>query len=106
MKYIKLFEQFEEDAWWEKESPFDIIKDLELASHSGTIYLVKRISDRRVKLFDDVETYPINIFNFNVKCNDKSIIYICDLNIGIGGESWKYYKYGDLPKEIKDRIKK
>ena len=115
MKYIKLFEQFEdnEDAWWEKESQFDNIKDLKIIYNSHTFYLAQEIADGELRIFHNHHnSYDIRDFKISPKVfGDDIVIVIYDIenkygvdNMGNNLMGWKYFKLNELPKEIKDRI--
>ena len=101
MKYIKIFEQMDEENWLDEESPFDQIRDLKIVWHYGEFYLQKEIKNNKIYLFNnDHNGYPISIFNLNPKFDiKKNKILILDYS---GIRSKEYYE--DLPKEIKDRI--
>ena len=101
MKHIKLFEQFEEDSWWEEESPFDVIKDLKIIEIGGGYYYIlkRRLNDNIILFDDDTSIYSPDIFNLNPEVHENSIIRICHPT-----NTPKQYLYKDLPKEIKDRL--
>ena len=106
MRWLKLFEQFdEEESWWNEESPFDNVESkLRIIENAGDFYLIKeRKKNGNIVLFDDEKyDYQPHIFNLNPVFNEEyDLIGICDVD-----NTTKRYLYKDLPKEIKDRIVK
>ena len=101
MKYLKLFEQFdEEESWWDEESPFDNFKNPMKIVKLGTSYYIAEIIDGlNVELYnDDKHIYPKTTFDMNPYYGDKTKIYIFNKIEGY------FIDFKDLPKEIKDRI--
>ena len=100
MKYIKLFEQFEyeEDAWWKEESQFDNIKDLKIIELGGTFYILKKIINDKVFLYDNDYGYDLKNFNLNPIFNENTTIIV------IKNDMIQFHQYKDLPEGIKDRL--
>lgn len=105
MKYLKIYEQFdEEDNWWEEKSPFDILESkLKIVKFRNIFLLVEKIDyDGRITAYnnhkinlkmEECEFFPINNINKNiiVRLYKKGVIY-------------NEFTLKELPKEILDRI--
>jgi hypothetical protein len=111
MKYIKLFEQFEEESWWDEESPFDnLLPRLRIGRHGTNYYLLEDVEDPKlretykcgVRMFDiSVENgggYPTETFTYGDQVKNDTQFRIVEVN------KTSYVRYDMLPKEIKDRI--
>ena len=114
MKYLKLFEQFEdeENDWWDEESPFDFSYTLITDKLGFTYYVAKyNKNNDTYSLFDN---YPEVSSKYYRKWNEVSreinqskIVAIYDRENKYGGKfqqkkDWKYYKYSDLPRKIRE----
>ena len=107
MKHIKLFEQFEEDSWWEEESPFDNIetklKIIKYKNGFDSYYITESTIPKngKIKIFNDIgNEYDTDAFDFNPTILEHTFINIFDYM----GLEHMVCQYKDLPKEIKDRL--
>ena len=117
MKYLKLFEQFEdeEDAWWEELDEKDKLYIIKYEnSYTEKEYFIGSLDENIITLFDNCP-YKIKV-DENWKIVSKDIIINSEDSITIYDKyhkhssniyrnyAWKKYHFNNLPKEIKNRI--
>ena len=123
MKYLKLFEQFEdeEDVWWERPDPYVeklLIFNYIMPGIRGKIktdYYLGTLDGDTIIIF---ENHPSRSYNLNngwkicekteMFADSKIIIYDSENKYNQGyirnNNPWKTFYFENLPKEIKDRI--
>ena len=79
MKHIKLFEQFEEDSWWEEESPFDNIEDNSNELKDGDWVIC--IDAHKCSFIKEGEKYQIS----RISEYDSDMVFL----FGVGGVWYK-----------------
>jgi len=122
MKYLKLFEQFddEDSAIWRDDDPFgedfeyeyDKNKLRVIRNPTGVCYLGYTDGDRLTYFGMTNTSFKVYNFELNPIVEEKEMIRFCDpTNIYAGGERyagkdsrWKCYRYRNLPQEIKDML--
>jgi hypothetical protein len=116
MRHLKLFEQFEEDEWWDEGSKFDDYRSDKLMlfgnNDTNTLFVGSIDTDgNKILFFKNLVTEPHLLSDryFRIVPLDNvkkgGIIAAYDKNdpLGFNG-GWRYYALDTLPKEIKDRL--
>ena len=115
MKYLKLFEQFEdEENWWDDPDPYMNNELMIFCTNefNGPYYLGKLDSDMDTILFFENlmdRSHKLSTGWKISKIDNKKSIVLYDYENKYKGYSrlqfpWKSFKIRNLPKEIKDRI--
>ena len=120
MKHLKLYEGFdEEEAWWDEKDPFgeeikpyfDNKEFMIVQRIYNNFYYIAKIEGENMIRWKN-EPYSNSIENYRYPAHPQHFdkIFIYDkYNEYRGYKSyypWKYFYYGELPEELKNKIKK